>query len=110
MKKLLLLITIFFTLLSTHSIAQNNVKKYTIAGIEVEGTKYFQAPPIIRTTGLYVGQQISVPGPEITYAIEKLWEQGMFADAKDDSMYREYSDNASALESLYEEYLELSDE
>ena len=82
MKKLLLLITIFFTLFSTHSIAQNNVKKYTIAGIEVEGTKYFQAPPIIRTTGLYVGQQISVPGPEITYAIEKLWEQGMFADAK----------------------------
>lgn len=36
--------------------------------------------------------------------------EGMFADAKDDSMYREYSDNASALESLYEEYLELSDE
>ena len=70
MKKLLFLTTLFLTLLSTHSIAQNNVKKYTIAGIEVEGTKYFQAPPIIRTTGLYVGQQISVPGPEITYAIE----------------------------------------
>ncbi|MBR5434331.1 MAG: outer membrane protein assembly factor BamA [Bacteroidales bacterium] len=82
MKKLRLLICILFAFVATISVAQNNVKKYTIAGIEVEGTKYFQAPPIIRTTGLYVGQQISVPGPEITYAIEKLWEQGMFADAK----------------------------
>ena len=69
-------------LCSTICVAQSGVKKYTIAGIEVEGTRYLQAPPIIRTTGLYVGQEISIPGPEITKAIEKLWEQGMFADAK----------------------------
>ncbi len=73
---------IFCLLCSTICVAQSGVKKYTIAGIEVEGTRYLQAPPIIRTTGLYVGQEISIPGPEITKAIEKLWEQGMFADAK----------------------------
>ena len=36
--------------------------------------------------------------------------EGMFASAKDDSLYREYSDNAASLESLYEEYLTLSEE
>ena len=80
MKKIQIIIFLLLNLLAISTFAQ--VKKYTIAGIEVEGTKYLQAPPIIRTTGLYVGQEISVPGPEITAAIEKLWEQGMFADAK----------------------------
>ncbi|MBO4777317.1 MAG: outer membrane protein assembly factor BamA, partial [Bacteroidales bacterium] len=80
MKKIQIVLFLLLNLLAISTFAQ--VKKYTIAGIEVEGTKYLQAPPIIRTTGLYVGQEISVPGPEITAAIEKLWEQGMFADAK----------------------------
>ncbi|MBO7054725.1 MAG: outer membrane protein assembly factor BamA [Bacteroidales bacterium] len=80
MKKIQIIIFLLLNLLAISTFAQ--VKKYTIAGIEVEGTKYLQAPPIIRTTGFYVGQEISVPGPEITAAIEKLWEQGMFADAK----------------------------
>ncbi len=80
MKKIQTVLFLLLNLLAISTFAQ--VKKYTIAGIEVEGTKYLQAPPIIRTTGLYVGQEISVPGPEITAAIEKLWEQGMFADAK----------------------------
>lgn len=69
-------------LLSLAVCAQTPTKKYHIAGIQVEGTKALQAPPIIRTAGLYVGQEISIPGPEITSAIERLWEQGMFADAK----------------------------
>ncbi|MBP5584092.1 MAG: hypothetical protein J6X43_09105, partial [Bacteroidales bacterium] len=80
MKKIQIVLFLLLNLLAISTFAQ--VKKYTIVGIEVEGTKYLQAPPIIRTTGLYVGQEISVPGPEITAAIEKLWEQGMFADAK----------------------------
>lgn len=80
MKKIQIVLFLLLNLLAISTFAQ--VMKYTIAGIEVEGTKYLQAPPIIRTTGLYVGQEISVPGPEITAAIEKLWEQGMFADAK----------------------------
>lgn len=82
MKKLRLLFLILLSITASAAFAQIGVKKYTIAAIEVEGTKYFQPAPIIRTTGLYVGQEISVPGPEITAAIEKLWEQGMFADAK----------------------------
>ncbi|MCQ2958885.1 MAG: outer membrane protein assembly factor BamA [Bacteroidales bacterium] len=82
MKKIRLLLLILFSIITTISFGQSGIKKYTIAGIEVEGIKYFQAPPIVRTTGLYVGQEITVPGPEITAAIEKLWEQGMFADAK----------------------------
>ena len=82
MKKILILLTICFSILTNVSFSQGGVHKYTIAEISVEGAKALQIPPIIRTTGLYVGQVISVPGPEITAAIEKLWEQGMFADAK----------------------------
>ena len=81
MKKLVSFLIILFCS-TTILLAQSTVKKYIIAGIEVEGAKTLQAPPIIRTTGLFVGQEISVPGPEITAAIEKLWEQGLFADAK----------------------------
>ena len=51
---------------------------------------------------------------EIEKEIEKLESrqtelEGMFADAKDDGVYREYSDNASKIESLYEEYMALSE-
>ncbi len=81
MKKLISFLIILFCS-TTILWAQSPVKKYTIAGIEVEGAKTLQTPPIIRTTGLYVGQEITVPGPEITAAIEKLWEQGLFGDAK----------------------------
>ena len=81
MKKLVSFLIILFCS-TTILLAQSTVKKYIIAGIEVEGAKTLQTPPIIRTTGLFVGQEISIPGPEITAAIQKLWEQGLFADAK----------------------------
>ncbi|MCQ2608635.1 MAG: outer membrane protein assembly factor BamA [Bacteroidales bacterium] len=82
MKKFLAILFIVFINFLPTVYAQNSIKRYTIAEIKVEGTKSLQTPPIIRTTGLYVGQEITVPGPEITAAIEKLWEQGLFADAK----------------------------
>lgn len=57
-------------------------KKYTIAEITVEGTITLQHLPIVRTTGLYVGQELLIPGPEISEVINKLWEQDLFSDVK----------------------------
>jgi outer membrane protein insertion porin family len=93
MKKLILLVSVFFTLsLSLYaqiSLKSNlsgidyaNPKEYEIGGIQVVGIKYLDPNVIVHLTGLQVGDTILVPGEEITDAIEKLWEQGLFADVK----------------------------
>ena len=62
----------------------NNPKKYEIADIVVEGIKNYEDYVLIGLSGLSVGQVISVPGDEITDAINQLrnLRQGL---EKDDS-------------------------
>ncbi|MCL2329205.1 MAG: outer membrane protein assembly factor BamA [Bacteroidetes bacterium] len=72
---------------SLASIAQNNPtlqnpQKLTIADIAVEGITSLQPTPIIKASGLRVGQKITVPGPDITAALERLWNTNLFADAQ----------------------------
>jgi outer membrane protein insertion porin family len=93
MKKLLINIVILLGL-SLGSFAQisiqnelskvdySNPKEYEIGGIQVLGVKYLDPVVLIHLTGLQVGDTIMVPGEEITQAIEKLWEQGLFSDIK----------------------------
>ncbi|MEJ2594334.1 MAG: POTRA domain-containing protein [bacterium] len=52
--------------------------EYTIGGIEVKGVEYFDKNVIIMLSQLEVGQKVKIPGDEITGAIRKLWDQGMF--------------------------------
>lgn len=63
-----------------------NPKKYTIADIRVTGienTMYAdQSFVLINFAGLSKGQTITVPGSEITNAIERFWKQGLFSDVK----------------------------
>ena len=56
--------------------------KYTIGGIEVSGIHYFDPNIVKLFTGMYIGQEITVPGDEITDAIENLWQQKLFTDVK----------------------------
>jgi outer membrane protein insertion porin family len=51
---------------------------YIIGGIEVEGIKYLDKNVIIMLSQLEVGERVKVPGEEITNAIRKLWDQGLF--------------------------------
>lgn len=51
-----------------------------IGGITVTGIKYLDENILINLSGLRVGQIITVPGQEISQAIKKLWEQGLFSD------------------------------
>lgn len=71
-----------YVALSQEQITFSNPQKYIIGDIQVEGVTYLQHPPIIRITGLSVGQKITIPGPDITSAVEKLWKQGLFSDIK----------------------------
>lgn len=57
-------------------------KKYVIAEIEVTGDLNNDPKILANLSGLRVGQSITVPGDEITTAIKKYWEYGLFSDVK----------------------------
>lgn len=67
---------------SNISISYSNKRTYTIAGIDVIGIRYLDKDVLIQITGLSVGDQITVPGPEISEAISRLWTHQMFSDIK----------------------------
>ena len=87
---ILLSIVISFVLFVGESYAQisidNDLSKisydapteYVIGGIEVEGVEYLDKNVIIMLSNLEIGERIKIPGDEITSAIRKLWEQGLF--------------------------------
>ncbi|MDL2322951.1 outer membrane protein assembly factor BamA [Bacteroidales bacterium OttesenSCG-928-A17] len=64
------------------SYSLTNNKKYTIADIKLSGVESFDYEDyvLIGVSGLSVGQKISVPGEEITKAINTFWKYGMFSD------------------------------
>ncbi len=57
-----------------------NPKTYVIGGITVTGTSYADQSLVVMVSGLSIGDAIEVPGLEITTAIKRLWEQGMFEE------------------------------
>lgn len=52
--------------------------EYVIGGVEVAGVEYLDKNVIIMLSELDVGSKITVPGDQITSAIRKLWDQGLF--------------------------------
>lgn len=52
--------------------------EYVIGGIEVSGVEYLDKNVIIMLSELEIGSKIKVPGDDITAAIRKLWDQGLF--------------------------------
>lgn len=64
------------------SIYYSSPTKYTIAGVEVTGIRYLDKSVLIQLSGLRVGSEITVPGEDVTNAIKKLWQQGLFSDVK----------------------------
>ena len=55
-------------------------KKYEIAGISVTGVKNYEDYVLIGFSGLAVGQEITIPGDDITTAVRRFWRQGLFSD------------------------------
>lgn len=54
--------------------------QYYIQNIEVTGVKYLDKEILSNLSGLRVGQRITIPGEQITKAINNLWSQGLFSD------------------------------
>lgn len=80
-KKLILvsLILFFGTVLGQQG-AFDNGKTYTINEIIVSGVKSYSKQTVVAFTGLRKGQQIQVPGEEISAVINKLWKLELFSD------------------------------
>ncbi len=57
-----------------------NPKEYEIGGITISGIKYLDHKVLVMLSGLAVGDKIKIPGDDISTAIKKLWEQGLFED------------------------------
>jgi outer membrane protein insertion porin family len=57
-------------------------RKLIIAEINVVGDLNNDPKILAGLSGLTVGQEISVPGEEITKAIKKYWDFGLFSDVK----------------------------
>ena len=57
-----------------------NGKKYVIGGIEVTGSKRYNAQTILTTSGLKVGDEIVIPGEKFSAIIHKLWGYKLFSD------------------------------
>lgn len=65
---------------SKQKLSYEKPQEYTIGGIIVSGTKYLDKTVLISLSGLTIGDKIFVPGDQISGAIKKLWNQGLFAD------------------------------
>lgn len=57
-------------------------QNFIIKEINVSGIKYLDKNIIVNLSGLTVGSKILIPGDDITKAIQRLWEQGLFSDVK----------------------------
>ena len=104
LKKGLLLFTLFILLFSSSLFAQETKlesgKSYIVAKIDVVGKISYNEQTVTTFTGLEKGQQIIVPGQDISNAIKKLWKLGLFSDVnfyvneiKGDSIYLELNIN-----------------
>lgn len=68
--------------LSSNTFSYKSPKKYTIGGVSVEGSKTVEVGRVKEITGLYEGEEITVPGDQITKAIENLWSLELFSDVQ----------------------------
>ena len=57
-------------------------RKYEIADIQVTGIQNYDPKILVNLSGLRVGQKLNIPGEEISEAIRKYWEHGLFSDVK----------------------------
>lgn len=63
------------------TIVYGQSRKIEIGGINVEGVKGYEDNILIGLSGLSVGEQINLPGEEITEAIKRYWKHGLFSSA-----------------------------
>ena len=84
----------FFT--QAQDLSYEDSKKYTLADIKVVGNTSFSEQTIITFSKLKKGDEILIPGEEISTAIKKLWKTNLFSDIE--VYLSKIEDNAAYLE------------
>lgn len=85
MIKLQRILAFFGILISTLAFSQEeisleNAKQYEIADIQVTGAKRYNAQNILSTSGLKIGDVITIPSEKFSGIIHKLWGYKLFSD------------------------------
>ena len=62
------------------TVANPDAKKYVLGDITVSGSTHFSAQTIVTYSGLRKGQEVYIPGEEVSNAIKKLWKSNLFND------------------------------
>lgn len=57
-------------------------RTYTLANINITGAKSYEDYILVGFSGLNIGQEIRIPGSELTSVVKKFWKQGFFSDVK----------------------------
>lgn len=55
---------------------------YVLGGINVKGADNYDDYTLLALSGLTVGQQIKIPGEEISMAVRRYWKNGFFSDVR----------------------------
>jgi len=61
------------------SVNYDKPKEYTLSGVTVDCSGAMDKNTIAAMSGLAVGSTVTIPGPEVSDAIKKLWKQGVFS-------------------------------
>jgi outer membrane protein insertion porin family len=81
--KIFLLILFFgsiFQLQAQERLPFDQGKKYILANVKVNGKISYNEQTVVTFAGLEKGQQLTVPGEELSNAIKKLGKLGLFSD------------------------------
>ena len=60
----------------------SSVRMMKIGALNVSGVEGYESYMLTSISGLSVGQEISVPGSEITEAVKRYWKHGLFSDVR----------------------------
>ena len=94
------------TTLNSSIIDYSQPKDYIIGDISISGVKHLSESVLINMSGLNTGDEITIPSDQISSAIYKLWNQGLFKNI--DIKILSIVENKINLEIELEEYPRLS--
>ena len=94
------------SIVNTNSIDYTQPKDYVLADISIKGIKFLSKSTITDISALKINQIISIPGNDISIAINKLWKQNLFSDIKIE--YDKIINDSIYLNIILKEYPRLS--
>ena len=59
-----------------------NHPRYTLGGITVDEMKGYDADYLLNISGLVVGRSYEIPGPDISEAVRRYWNQKIFSNVE----------------------------